>query len=79
MRENNIPIPIVAVLVSADPVLTEPPPAIANEPAAPPELGRFISQDSIEYADYESVNGLNLYAYCNNDPVNNIDPMGTWS
>ena len=27
-----------------------------------PELGRFISQDSIEYADYESVNGLNLYA-----------------
>ena len=44
-----------------------------------PELGRFISQDSIEYADYESVNGLNLYAYCGNDPVNNIDPMGTWS
>ena len=44
-----------------------------------PELGRFISQDSIEYADYESVNGLNLYAYCGNNPVNNIDPMGTWS
>ncbi len=44
-----------------------------------PELGRFISQDSIEYADYESVNGLNLFAYCGNDPVNNIDPMGTWS
>ncbi len=44
-----------------------------------PELGRFISQDSIEYADYESVNGLNLFAYCGNNPVNNIDPMGTWS
>lgn len=41
-----------------------------------PELGRFISQDSIEYADYESVNGLNLYAYCGNDPVMYVDPSG---
>lgn len=42
-----------------------------------PELGRFISQDSIEYADYESVNGLNLYAYCGNNPVMYVDPDGT--
>ncbi len=41
-----------------------------------PELGRFISQDSIEYADYESVNGLNLYAYCGNNPVMYVDPSG---
>ena len=43
-----------------------------------PELGRFISQDSIEYAAPETINGLNLYAYCGNNPVMNIDPNGTW-
>ncbi len=41
-----------------------------------PELGRFISQDSIEYAAPETINGLNLYAYCANNPVMNIDPTG---
>ncbi len=41
-----------------------------------PEIGRFISQDSIEYADPETINGLNLYAYCNNNPVMNVDPTG---
>ncbi|MDE5721883.1 MAG: RHS repeat-associated core domain-containing protein [Clostridia bacterium] len=44
-----------------------------------PELGRFVSQDSIEYADPETINGLNLYAYCANNPVMNVDPNGTWS
>ncbi len=43
-----------------------------------PELGRFISQDSIEYAAPETINGLNLYAYCGNNPVMNIDPTGTF-
>lgn len=41
-----------------------------------PELGRFISQDSIEYADPQSINGLNLYAYCGNNPVMGYDPSG---
>ena len=41
-----------------------------------PEWRRFISPDSIDYLDPESVNGLNLYAYCNNDPVNYVDPSG---
>lgn len=41
-----------------------------------PELCRWISPDSIEYLDDESINGLNLYAYCGNDPVNRIDPTG---
>ena len=41
-----------------------------------PEWRRFISPDSIDYIDPESVNGLNLYAYCNNDPVNYVDPSG---
>lgn len=42
-----------------------------------PELGRFISADSIEYLDPETLGGLNLYAYCDNNPIMNADPMGT--
>lgn len=41
-----------------------------------PELGRFISADSIEYLDPETLGGLNLYAYCGNNPVMGIDPNG---
>lgn len=41
-----------------------------------PEVGRFISPDDIEYLEPESIGGLNLYAYCANDPVMNIDPSG---
>ncbi len=41
-----------------------------------PEICRWISPDSIEYLDIETVNGLNLYCYCGNDPINNIDPSG---
>ena len=41
-----------------------------------PELRRFISPDDTAYLDPETPNGLNLYCYCNNDPVNNIDPSG---
>ena len=41
-----------------------------------PEWRRFISPDDTAYLDPESVNGLNLYTYCNNDPVNYKDPSG---
>lgn len=41
-----------------------------------PELRRFISPDSIDYLDPESINGLNLYAYCNNNPIMYADPSG---
>ncbi len=41
-----------------------------------PEWRRFISPDSTEYLDPENPNGLNLYAYCYNDPVNYYDPSG---
>ena len=42
-----------------------------------PEVGRFISADSMEYLSPESINGLNLYSYCGNNPVMNMDPTGT--
>ena len=41
-----------------------------------PTTGRFISADDIAYADPETINGLNLYAYCGNNPVMNIGPTG---
>lgn len=44
-----------------------------------PQWRRFISPDSTEYLNPESVNGLNLYAYCNNDPVNYADPNGNFA
>ncbi len=41
-----------------------------------PEIGRFISADSIDYLDPESINGLNLYAYCLNNPIMMVDSDG---
>lgn len=42
-----------------------------------PETGRFISPDGIEYLAPKTLNGLNLYAYCLNDPMTYTDPNGT--
>ena len=41
-----------------------------------PELCRFISPDDVGYLDPASISGLNLYAYCMNDPINYVDPTG---
>ena len=41
-----------------------------------PEVGRFISMDDIDYLDPETIGGTNLYAYCNNNPVMYVDPIG---
>ena len=41
-----------------------------------PEIGRFLTIDDISYLDPDSINGLNLYAYCGNNPVMNVDPNG---
>jgi len=36
-----------------------------------PELGRFVQCDPLQYID-----GMNMYAYCGNNPVNWRDPWG---
>lgn len=41
-----------------------------------PEVGRFITIDDISYIDPETINGLNLYAYCGNNPVMRVDENG---
>lgn len=41
-----------------------------------PETGRFINADDVSYINPETINGLNLYAYCGNNPVMNVDPNG---
>ncbi|MBQ2710937.1 MAG: RHS repeat-associated core domain-containing protein, partial [Clostridia bacterium] len=43
------------------------------------QTGRFINADGLEYLDPETIGGLNLYAYCGNNPVMHTDPMGTIS
>ena len=43
-----------------------------------PEIGRFTTIDDLSYLDPGSVNGLNLYAYCSNNPVMGYDPSGTF-
>ena len=41
-----------------------------------PATGRFLSPDDVSYLDPETINGLNLFAYCGNNPVMNTDPEG---
>ena len=41
-----------------------------------PEIGRFVNADDVSYLDPETLNGLNLYAYCLNNPVMGYDPTG---
>jgi len=43
-----------------------------------PRTCRFVNADSISEADPETINGLNLYAYCASNPVMMIDPTGSF-
>lgn len=48
-----------------------------------PEWGRFLNSDI--YVDTgtsilgTSILGTNMFAYCDNNPVNSIDPFGYWT
>ena len=39
-------------------------------------LCRFLNRDNVNYLEPESINGLNLYAYANNNPIMYYDPSG---
>jgi RHS repeat-associated protein len=41
-----------------------------------PSIGRFINADSVNYLDPSGYTGLNLYAYCGNNPVMYSDITG---
>ena len=41
-----------------------------------PEIGRFMTIDGVGYLAPDKINGLNLYAYCGNNPIMAIDPNG---
>ena len=43
-----------------------------------PEIGRFISPDSIDYLIPVNLNGVNFYVYCLNNPISFIDVNGFW-
>ncbi|MBE6649615.1 MAG: hypothetical protein E7614_08905 [Ruminococcaceae bacterium] len=44
-----------------------------------PIVGRFISPDSTEFLGATGTTlSYNLFAYCENNAVNNVDPSGTW-
>ncbi len=43
-----------------------------------PSIGRFINADDISYIQPTDINGLNLFAYCGNNPVMYTDPTGNF-
>ena len=40
------------------------------------EIGQFISPDEFKYVSIKDIMGIDLYAYCQNNPVMNYDPDG---
>ena len=44
-----------------------------------PYWGRWLTADEIAYLEPRNINGLNLFAYCGNNPIAGYDPSGTYS
>ena len=45
-----------------------------------PETGRFLNADDVDYIGYSGEQlSYNMFAYCENEPVNNSDPLGCLS
>ncbi|MFA5037703.1 MAG: RHS repeat-associated core domain-containing protein [Candidatus Izemoplasmatales bacterium] len=42
-----------------------------------PETGRFISSDGL-LGETDDIQSTNMYAYCANNPIANVDPTGFW-
>ena len=40
------------------------------------DLSRFINADALSYLDENTMGGINLFAYCLNNPIMNLDPDG---
>ena len=44
-----------------------------------PEWCRWLNTDSPLFLDFNNIQSTNLFSYCGNDPVNNIDPNGNFA
>lgn len=44
-----------------------------------PDTGRFINEDVFVTTDYINSLGSNLFAYCNNNPINSVDKYGMYT
>ena len=42
-----------------------------------PEWGRWLNADNLGFLQFDSINGMNLFAYCANNPIMYNDPEGT--
>ncbi len=44
-----------------------------------PEWCRWLNTDSPLFLDFNNIQSTNLFSYCGNDPINNVDPNGDFA